>query len=131
VTTVLADHNVEGQAVLLWGALAAEGWLELLPLQLRTFTDVGLPFDASDRLVWRFVQQHGMLLLTDNRSMTGDNSLEQTVREEVDSTSLPVLTIGSVSRMTDRTYRERCARRLVEVVLDLEKYRGVDRLFIP
>ncbi len=28
-------------------------------------------------------------------------------------------------------YRERCATRLVEIVLDIDGYRGVSRLFIP
>ena len=28
--SVLVDHNMEGQAILLWGTLAAEGWLALL-----------------------------------------------------------------------------------------------------
>jgi hypothetical protein len=32
--TFLADHNLEGQAVLLWGTLATEGWLTLLPLRV-------------------------------------------------------------------------------------------------
>jgi hypothetical protein len=111
--------------------LAAEGWLDLVALQLRTFADVGLPLDANDRLVWRFVQQHGMLLLTDNRNMKGDDSLERTLREELNSTSLPVLTIGNLGRMIEVSYRERCARRLVEVVLDLDHYLGTDCLFIP
>jgi len=31
--TVLVDHNMEGQAVLLWGTLAAEDWLEVVPLK--------------------------------------------------------------------------------------------------
>jgi hypothetical protein len=127
----LADHNLEGQSLLLWGVLAAEGWLDLVPLQLRSFADVGLPLDANDRLVWRFVQQHGMLLLTDNRNMKGDDSLERTLREELNSTSLPVLTIGNLGRMIEVSYRERCARRLVEVVLDLDHYLGTDCLFIP
>jgi hypothetical protein len=41
--TVLADHNLEGQAVLLWGTLAAEGWLALPPLRLVMFHEVGCP----------------------------------------------------------------------------------------
>ncbi len=35
--TVLADYNLEGQAILLWGTLATEGWLNLLPLRLVMF----------------------------------------------------------------------------------------------
>ena len=49
--TVLADHNLEGQAILLWGTLATEGWLTLLPLRLLMFHEVSLPADSTDREV--------------------------------------------------------------------------------
>jgi hypothetical protein len=49
VTAILVDRNIEGQAVMLWGTLAAGGWLELLPMTMARFVDVGLPFDSSDR----------------------------------------------------------------------------------
>jgi len=49
--TILVDHNMRGQAILLWGTLAAEGWLDLLPLRLATFADVGLPVESTDRAV--------------------------------------------------------------------------------
>lgn len=67
--SILVDQNMEGQAILLWGTLAAEDWLALLPLQLLRFADVGLPPDAGDRDVWRLAQARGMLLLTVNRNM--------------------------------------------------------------
>lgn len=129
--TVLVDHNMEGQAILLWGVLAAEGWLDLVPLRLMTFSEVGLPFDSDDRTVWRLVQAQRMLLLTDNRSMKGPDSLEQTIREERTSATLPVITIGSLDRLDEQAYREGCATRLVEIALDLDAYAGVSRLFIP
>ena len=131
VIPILVDHNIEGQAVMLWGTLAAGGWLELLPMAMTRFADIGLPFDSSDRTVWRFAQEHGMLLLTDNRSRRGEDSLEQTIREENSLTSLPVLTIGNVARIVEQTYREQCVIRLVEIVLDLANYLGTARLFIP
>jgi hypothetical protein len=131
VIPVLVDHNMEGQAILLWGTLAAEGWLALLPMPLVGFSDVGLPFEASDRIVWRFAQSRGMLLLTVNRSMRGPDSLEQTIREENTSTSLPVITVSSPNRLDDKAYREACAVRLVELVLDLENDRGAGRIDIP
>ena len=109
----------------------AEGWLELVPLWLVTFAEIGLSPESSDRTVWRFAQAQRMLLLTDNRSMKGADSLEQTIREESTSSALPILTIGNVGRLDEREYRERCARRLVEVVLDLEYYLGAGRVFIP
>jgi hypothetical protein len=131
MTIVLVDHNMEGQAVLLWGTLATEGWLELVPLQLVTFAEIGLSLESNDRAVWRLAQARRMLLLTDNRSMKGADSLEQTIREESSSSALPVLTIGNVSRLDEQEYRERCARRLVEIILDLEHYLGTGRVFIP
>src|SRR5438128_6340193 len=48
-------------------------------------------------------------------------------REEWTSTSLPVLTIGSLDRLDEQAYRERCATRLVEIALDLESYIGITR----
>ena len=67
----------------------------------------------------------------DNRNMKGQDSLEQTLREENKPTSLPVLTIGNVTRMAEREYREQCAARLAEIIFELEKYRGASRPFIP
>ena len=115
----------------LWGTLAAEGWLEIFPLGLAMFEKVGLPFDSNDRAVWRFAQAGGMLLLTNNRNMKGEDSLEQTLREENTATSLPVLTVGNVERLRESIYRDRCATRLVEIGLDLENYLGTGRIFIP
>jgi hypothetical protein len=129
--TILVDHNMKGQAVLLWGTLAAAGWFDLLPLRLVTFADVDLPVNSDDRTVWRFAQTRHLLLLTGNRSMTGPDSLEQTIREENTATSLPVITVGSVGRLDAREYRERCARRLIEITIDLDNYLGTGRLFIP
>lgn len=129
--TVLVDHNLIGQALLFWGTLAAEGWLDLFPLRLVTFEEVGLPINSSDRVVWRFAQAKGMILLTGNRSRKGPDSLEQTIREENTVSSLPVITVASVARLDERSYREQCASRLVEMVLDLNNYLGTGRLFIP
>jgi len=129
--TFLADHNIEGQALSLWGLLAKEGWLELISIQLVTFTDIGLSFESSDREVWRFAQVNKMILLTDNRNMKGEDSLEQTIREENGLTSYPVLTISNVNRLDEKTYRERCAERLLEIGTNVEKYLGTGRIFIP
>lgn len=74
--TFLADYNLEGPALRLWGTIYAAGWLEAGPLQLLTFADVGLPEDSSDQEVWRFAQAQGMIWLTANRRMKGEDSLE-------------------------------------------------------
>jgi hypothetical protein len=128
--TLLVDHNIEGHAMLLWGTLTAEGWPDLLALCMVTFPQVGLSYASSDREVWRFAQAQHMLL-TANRRMQGEHTLEHTIREENTPTSLPVLTIGNANRMLEKAYRERCVIRLVEVGLDLENYLGTGRVFIP
>jgi predicted nuclease of predicted toxin-antitoxin system len=127
----LIDHNLEGHAVILLGNIANQGWLALLPIRFVTFEEIGLSVDSNDRIVWRFAQENQMILLTANRSMKGEDSLEEVIREENTPDSFPVLTIGNVDRLDDRDYRNRCADRIVEIALDIDKYMGVGRLFIP
>jgi hypothetical protein len=128
---VLADYNLNRQAVLLSGALASGGWLDLTAIQIVTFSAVGLPADSSDRLVWGFAQAQGMLLMTANRNAKGEDSLEQVMREENQSTSLPIITIGDSDRVNEVDYRERCVERLVAIIIDIDDYLGAGRLFIP
>ena len=126
VTAVLVDHNMEGHAQLLWGTLAAEGWLDLVSLRMVTLTEAGLPVDAPDRVVWRFAQAQQMLLLTNNRNARGVDSLGQTIHNESTPSSLPVLTVGNLERMVESEYRAQCAERLVEIALYPERYLGLD-----
>lgn len=119
------------QAILIAGSLVASGWLDLAPIQLRTFEDIGLPADSNDRVVWRFAQTNGMLLLTANRNAKGEDSLEQVIREENQPTSFPIITIGDPERVNEFDYRELCVERLVEIVIDIQDYMGAGRLFIP
>lgn len=127
----LIDYNLKGDAVLFWGTLSAEGWLDLLPIRFSTFEEVDLPIDSNDRVVWRFAQTNQMVLITANRNMKGSDSLEKTIREENKATSLPIITIGNPDRFDERSYREKCAARLIEILLDLENYLGAGRVFIP
>ena len=128
----LVDHNLRGHAVLLSGSLLSSGWLDWVFIRFITFDEMSLPIDSDDRVVWQLAQSNQIILLTANRSMKGENSLEQVMREEITSTSLPVITIGDADRLlNDSAYRQRCAIRLVEIVLDINTYMGVSRLFIP
>jgi hypothetical protein len=128
----LIDHNLGGHAEILLGNIASQGWLELLPIRFATFKEMNLPIDSSDRVVWRLAQAHQMILLTANRSMKGEDSLEQVLREENMLDSLPVITIGNADRfLADRGYRNRCVDRILEILLDIEAWMGVGRLFVP
>ena len=53
------------------------------------------------------------------------------MREENSSTSFPIITVGDLDRLDESEYRERCVDHLVEIVLEIENYMGVGRLFIP
>ena len=128
---VLVDYNLTGYVVLFQGTLAAEGWLDLLSIRFVTLKEAGLAADTSDPIIWQFAQAKRMLLLTANRNAKGENSLEQTIREESTSISLPVITIGNLDRLVEREYRERCSARLADIVLSIDNYLGVSRLFIP
>lgn len=127
----LIDHNIEGQSLILFGTITSERWLETLPIRFISFDEVELPITSSDRVVWRFAQENQMILLTANRSMRGEDSLEQVIREECLPTSLPVVTLANVDRIIEREYREECVDRLIEIALYLENYLGVSRLFVP
>jgi hypothetical protein len=128
----LVDHNLEGHTLLLLGNISSQGWLDMLKIRFITFEEVALPVTSDDRVVWRFAQANQMILLTANRSMKGKNSLEKVMREENTSTSLPVVTIGDADRvLSDPDYRNRCVDRLIEIIFEIDDYRGSRRLFIP
>lgn len=131
MTVLLADHNVEGHAQLLLRALKSLGWADALDIRLATFDKVALTSASTDREVWQRVQELGMLLITANRNRSGTDSLEQVLRDEHSAESLPVLTVSQAKRLLqDRVYRNACAERIAEIIVDLDIYRGVPRLFI-
>jgi predicted nuclease of predicted toxin-antitoxin system len=87
----LIDHNLGGHAEILLGNIASQGWLELLPIRFVTFKEMNLSIDSNDRIVWRLAQTNQMILLTANRSMKGEDSLEQVLRFEKRTQSIPFL----------------------------------------
>jgi len=127
----LIDYNLDGYALVLLGALTKLGWLEFVSVRFITFREVGLSMESSDRAVWRYAQETQMMILTANRNMKGEDSLEEVMREENTVSSFPVVTIGNLDRLDEFEYRERCVERLIEIVLDIEQYMGAGRLFIP
>ncbi|REJ41256.1 MAG: ACP S-malonyltransferase [Microcystis flos-aquae TF09] len=128
----LIDHNLKGHALVFLGAIATQGWLDIVPMQFVTFAEMDLSINSDDRTVWRLAQKNQMILLTANRSMEGKDSLEQVLREENTSESLPVITVSNADRLlNDSEYRGRCVESLVEIVLDIDTYRGARRIFIP
>lgn len=128
----LIDHNLGRHAEILLGNLASQGWLDLLTIRLVTFKEVDLPINSSDRQVYQFAQTQQMILLTANRSMKGEDSLEQVLRDETSVDAFPVITIGDADRfLVDRGYRYRCIDRILAILLELEVWMGTGRLFVP
>ncbi|MDB9527162.1 ACP S-malonyltransferase [Oscillatoria sp. CS-180] len=128
----LVDHNLQGHARILLGSIAEQGWLDVVPIRFVMFEGVGLGIDSNDRVVWRVAQKNQMILLTANRSMKDEDSLEQVMREENAPDSLPVVTIGSADRvLNDSSYRDRCVDRIVEIAIYIANYMGARRIFIP
>jgi hypothetical protein len=131
---ILSDHNCEGQARAIFDILEHDGvWLQLVPMKLKWFYQVNLSIKADDEAVWQFCQEQGYLLLTGNRRTDdGEKSLEYVVRRLLTPLSLPVLTIGNLRRVdADPNYCRACAEKLAVIVEDLDKYRGVTRLYLP
>ncbi len=87
----LIDHNLRGHALTFFGAIASQGWLDIVPIQFFTFAEMQLSIDSDDRVVWRLAQENQMILLTANRSMKRKNSLEKVMREENNSASFTLI----------------------------------------
>jgi hypothetical protein len=127
--------QLEDQLALLL-RLFQEGWrhdvwevLHLIPVSL---ADLGLPPDASDRDVWEACQHAQVVLLTANRNDDGPDSLEATIQQHNTPASLPVFTLANEQRvLRDRLYAEAVADRLLELLFDIDRYRGTGRLYVP
>ena len=97
MTGIIADHNIEGHfAVLLrmWTSAPWKALWESLTVEIESFEGLGPSYETSDRDLWQACQQHDLVLLTTNRNGDGPNSLEATIRDLKQPSSLPVLTIA-------------------------------------
>ena len=72
-----------------------------------------------------------MVLLTANRNKDGEESLEQAILELNQLVSYPVVTIANPDRIAETDYRTRCATKLAEICIEIERYLGAGRLYIP
>ncbi len=132
---IMADHDCEGQMQVLLRLLTSAAWHALwteLAVRVESFASLVVPTNSSDTALWRLCQTQQILLITGNRNKAGPEALEAVIEQENTPTSLPVLTIGAPPRVfSSRAYAERVVTRLLEVLLDLEQYRGTGRLYLP
>ena len=132
---ILADANCTGHLALLL-RLFQQDWRrevwQFLSLTQVSFADLGLQPDASDREVWEVCQREQVVLLTANRNDEGPESLAFTIRHQNTPQSLPIFTLANDQRvLRDRQYAETVADRLIEVLFDIDSYRGTGRIYLP
>lgn len=125
------DHNIKGDAELLFALLVKDGWADLLELQFVDFSETPLQVTSDDTTIWRYPQTHGMLLLTYNRNDEDETSLSATIRRANTPVALPVMTVANPLRLKELGYRRAVAERMAEILVYLENYLGAGRLFIP
>jgi hypothetical protein len=119
----------------LLAVLQTDEWREFwesLNLATLSFADLGLPEDAADSLIWQTCQREQLVLVTGNRNSLGPDSLEVTIRALNTPESLPVITLATPPRVLhERSYAERTAICFLERLLDIDRYRGAGRLYVP
>lgn len=132
---IVADHNLEGQFEVLLRILRTDPWRgiwEELGIEIASFEAMGLPVDAADADLWEACQRHDVVLITANRNKNGLNSLEATIAERNQASSLPVLTVADADQiLTSGDYARRVVSQLLEFLFDLENIRGTGRLYLP
>lgn len=135
MATLLFDVNLDGHADLLDMRLKTETWREVrdhLGIQFLHFEDVGLDRTAKDDVVWRLWQKKGYYLVTANRNLEAEDSLEATIRSENTPESLPVFTFANADRIfQSASYLDEVVETLLQYLLDETNYRGTGRLFLP
>ena len=132
---LIADANIEGLVDYLVQRMQQEPWVDFwqaLDLSLYRLQDVGLSGSSTDEEVWNVCQAKQLVLLTDNRNLESEDSLEAVIRRCSTHVSLPVFTIADVHAFrTNHEYVERVLKALLDYLLRIDDVRGAGRLFLP
>jgi hypothetical protein len=135
VQGILSDNNIEGHIRALVRVLMGPTWQDVwthLGLSLYTFSDFRLDRNVPDAILWQVCQQRQVCLVTANRNNDGPDSLEATLRAQGQADSLPVFTVADADRiLRSHAYAARVAERLLEYLLDIDRYLGTGRLYVP
>jgi hypothetical protein len=132
---LLADADVIGQCQVLVDIWRADVWRSIwieLNCKVESFRSLGLPADATDDLVWHTCQNHQLVLITGNRNHDGPESLEAVLRANNRDEDLPVITFADPRRIVlDHEYAKLVAERTLELLISIENFRGVGRVYAP
>ncbi len=80
---LVADANIQGQVEDVVQRIQADDWADfwqILGIALYRFEDVGLSPSSTDVEVWDVCQAKQLVLITDDRDLDSENSLEATIR---------------------------------------------------
>jgi hypothetical protein len=135
VKGLVADANIQGQVEYLVQRMQADAWAEFwqaLGLVLHRFEDIGLSGSSTDLEVWNVCQAEHLILITDNRNLDAEDSLEATIRRNSSPESLPVFTIADMNQFRmNSSYVERVVEVLYDYLLRIDDVRGAGRLYLP
>jgi hypothetical protein len=90
-----------------------------------------VPDNSTDQEIWRYVQHEHFLLLTNNRNREDETSFQATIERENRRDSLPVITVSDKDQLVFPVYRQQAVHKLATIVIYLENYLGVGRVYIP
>jgi hypothetical protein len=136
---LLADANVEGHRESLRRALQRpriDLWDLLVETGIRftTLDGAGLRGDVDDRTLWNFCQNEGWVLFTDNRNLSGPDSLEATLDDSWRFGNLPVLTLSSKERFEGSSeFIERVAEDVADLLFGIQQgeHSYQPRIYVP
>ncbi len=132
---LLADINVQGQVAYLAQRMQAGAWADFwqeLELVLYSFEDLGLAASSTDAAIWNVCQREELILITDNRNLGSDDSMEATIQRHGTAESLPIFTIADKDKVCmDSAYAERVIEKLYDYLLGIDDVRGAGRLYLP
>jgi hypothetical protein len=133
--TIMADHDTVGHLRVLMRIWSTPEFSEIWVATgcgIESFEHLGLASNTPDSTVWKLCQERGIVLLTGNRNSEGEDSLEQTIRRESTSNSLPVFTISDPTRlMKDSQYARQVAVRIHDYLQVLDRLKGAGRMYLP
>ena len=130
-----ADANIQGQVGYLVQRMQADPWADFwqaLGLVLHRLEYIGLSGSSSDLEVWNACQAEQLILITDNRNLDSEDSLEAIIRRNSSPESLPVFTITDMNQFrTNSSYVERVVEVLYDYLLRIDDVRGAGRRYLP
>ena len=129
--TILVDQDLIGFDIFIERGLKETGWDQLIQFKFTRLRDYGFPDNLPDQEIWRFVQAHRLLLITNNRNDENETSLQATIWRENTAEAWPVVTVSDKEALVQADYRQRVAHSLARIIFDLEESLGAGRLYVP